>query len=87
MKRIIKLIVVVVFTVILSIYIKDNYYVITNKIEYFYKKYLQKDIIQVLNDKEKKKKQNYEYVKINTDTKILESLILLFILIIPFYGL
>lgn len=70
MKRIIKLIVAVVFTVILSIYIKDNYYVITNKIEYFYKKYLQKDIIQVLNDNEYRKKQNYEYVKINTDTKI-----------------
>lgn len=60
----------VVFTVILSIYIKDNYYVITNKIEYFYKKYIQKDIIQVLNDNKYRKKQNYEYVKINTDTKI-----------------
>ena len=70
MNKVLKLIITVVFTVILSIYIKDNYYIITNKIEYFYRKYLQKDIIQVLNDNEYRKKQNYGYVKINTETKI-----------------
>ena len=70
MKKIFKLIIVVVFIVLLSIFIKENYYVITNKIEYIYRKYLQKDIIQTLNDNEYSKKQNYSYVKIDKHTKI-----------------
>lgn len=70
MKKFLKLIIVVIFTVVLFIYIKDNYYVITNKIEYVYRKYLQKDIVQTLNDNSYSKKENYSYVNINTNTTL-----------------
>ncbi len=70
MKKFLKLIIIIVFTVVLSIYIKDNYYVITNKIEYIYRKYLQKDIVQTLKDNEYSKKENYSYVSINTNTTL-----------------
>lgn len=56
--------------VILGFFIRDNYYLITNKIEYVYRKYIQKDIRQTLTDNAYRKNENYEYLKINNDTKI-----------------
>ena len=69
-KKFLKLTFFVVTVVILGYLINDNYYLITNKIEYIYKKYLQPDIKQTLIDNDYRKKENYTYVKINTDTNI-----------------
>ena len=69
-KKLIKIAVIVVVIVICFFLIKDNYYLITNKIEYVYKKYLQPDIRQTLTDNKWRKKVNYDYVKINEDTTI-----------------
>ena len=66
-KKLIKIAVIVVVIVICFFLIKDNYYLITNKIEYVYKKYLQPDIRQTLTDNKWRKKVNYDYVKINAD--------------------
>lgn len=69
-KKILKLTMTVIIIVIIVFLIHDNYYLITNKIEYYYKKYFQKDIVQKLNDNEYSKKENYEFVKINDITTI-----------------
>ena len=69
-KKLIKLTIKVIVLVIVGIIIKDNYYVITNKLEYLYKKYIQPDIRQTLVDNEYRKKENYEYLKIYEDTTI-----------------
>lgn len=60
----------VVLIVIIGYLVYDNYYLLTNKIEYLYTKYLQPEIKQTLNDSDYRKKENYEYVKINEDTTI-----------------
>lgn len=69
-KRLVKLTIEIIVLVIIGIIIKDNFYVISNKIEYLYKKYIQPDIRQTLIDNEYRKKENYEYVKIYEDTTI-----------------
>ena len=69
-KKLIKLTIKVIVLVILGFIIKDNYYVITNELEYLYKKYLQPDIRQNLIDNEYRKKEDYEYLKIYEDTTI-----------------
>ena len=69
-KKIIKITIEVVIIVIIGILIKDNYYVITNKLEYLYKKYLRSNIRQILVDNEYRKKENYEYIKIYENTTI-----------------
>lgn len=69
-KKLIRTAVIVVIIVIGFFLIKDNYYIITNKIEYVYKKYLQPDIRQTLVDNEYRKKVNYEYVQIFEETTI-----------------
>lgn len=69
-KKLLKLTFIVVIAVICIYLIKDNYYLLTNKIEYIYVKYLQPDIRQTLTDNDYKKNENYEYVKIDTNTTL-----------------
>ncbi len=69
-KKLIKIAFVVIIIVICFYLIKDNYYLLTNKIEYIYSKYLQSDIKQTLTSNDYKKEENYEYLKINTDTTL-----------------
>ncbi len=69
-KKILKITILVVLIVLIGYLIHDNYYLITNKIEYLYVKYFEPDIRQTLKDNEYRKKENYEYVKINEDTTI-----------------
>ena len=69
-KKFLKLAIIVVVAIICIYLIKDNYYLLTNKIEYIYVKYLQPDIRQTLTDNDYRKKENYEYVKINTNTTL-----------------
>lgn len=69
-KKLLKLTAMVVLFVLLGYLIYDNYYLITNKIEYIYVKYFEPDIRQTLNSNDYQKKENYEYVKINTDTTV-----------------
>ena len=69
-KKLLKLTFIVVIAVICIYLIKDNYYLLTNKIEYIYVKYLQPDIRQTLIDNDYKKNENYEYVKIDTNTTL-----------------
>lgn len=69
-KKLIKTTIIVVAILICVYLIKDNFYLITNKIEYIYKKYLQTEIKQTLIDNDYRKKENYEYVKINEETTI-----------------
>ena len=61
-KKLVKVAVTVIIIVILGFLIKDNYYLLTNKIEYVYTKYLQGDIRQNLTDNKYRKKENYDYV-------------------------
>ena len=69
-KKLVKVAVTVIIIVILGFLIKDNYYLLTNKIEYVYTKYLQGDIRQNLTDNKYRKKENYDYVKINENTTL-----------------
>ena len=69
-KKLIKITFSVIIIIVLAYLIHDNYYIIINKVEYIYSKYFQKDIIQTLNDNDYRKKVNYEFVKLNTDTNI-----------------
>lgn len=69
-KKLVKVAVAVIIIVILGFLIKDNYYLLTNKIEYVYIKYLQGDIRQNLTDNKYRKKENYDYVKINENTTL-----------------
>lgn len=69
-KKLVKVAVTVIIIVILGFLIKDNYYLLTNKIEYVYTKYLQGDIRQNLTDNKCRKKENYGYVKINENTTL-----------------
>lgn len=69
-KKLVKVAVTVIIIVILGFLIKDNYYLLTNKIEYVYTKYLQGDIRQSLTDNKYRKKENYDYVKINENTTL-----------------
>lgn len=69
-KKLIKLTITVILSVIVGYLIYDNYYLLTNKIEYVYSKYFQPDIRQSLTDGSYRKKENYEYVKINENTTI-----------------
>ena len=70
MKKIIELIIIVVVLILAAYFIKDNFYIVKNKIEYVYLKYLQPELKQNLVDSKYKKAKNYEYVKINTDTTL-----------------
>lgn len=70
MKRIIKTTIEVIIFVLLCFFIYNNRYYVTTSVEYIYKKFLQGNIIQTLYDNEYRKKQNYEYIKINEDTTI-----------------
>lgn len=69
-KKLVKVAVTVIIIVILGFLIKDNYYLLTNKIEYVYTKYLQGDIRQNLTNNKYRKKENYGYVKINENTTL-----------------
>ena len=69
-KKLVKVAVTVIIIVILGFLIKDNYYLLTNKIEYVYTKYLQGDIRQNLTDNKYRKTENYGYVKINENTTL-----------------
>lgn len=69
-KKLVKVALTVIIIVILGFLIKDNYYLLTNKIEYVYTKYLQGDIRQNLTDNKYRKKENYDYVKINENTTL-----------------
>lgn len=69
-KKLFKVAVTVIIIVILGFLIKDNYYLLTNKIEYVYTKYLQGDIRQNLTDNKYRKKENYGYVMINENTTL-----------------
>lgn len=69
-KKLVKVAVTVIIIVILGFLIKDNYYLLTNKIEYVYTKYLQGDIRQNLTDNKYRKKENYGYVMINENTTL-----------------
>ena len=69
-KKLVKVAVTVIIIVILGFLIKDNYYLLTNKIEYVYTKYLQGDIRQNLTDNKYRKKENYGYVRINENTTL-----------------
>lgn len=69
-KKLFKIAMIVIIIIICGYLIKDNFYLLTNKIEYVYSKYLQSDIKQTLTDSEYRKKENYEYLKIDTDTTI-----------------
>lgn len=69
-KKLVKVAVTVIIIVILGFLIKDNYYLLTNKIEYVYTKYLLGDIRQNLTDNKYRKKENYGYVKINENTTL-----------------
>lgn len=69
-KKIIKITLTVIALVIIAFLVHDNYYLIINKIEYVYKKYLVKEIRQTLTDNDYRKKENYEFVQINLDTNI-----------------
>lgn len=69
-KKLINLTITVILVVIIGYLIYDNYYLLTNKIEYVYTKYFQPDIKQNLNDGDYRKKENYEYLKINQNTTI-----------------
>lgn len=69
-KKLFKIAMIVIIIVICGYLINDNFYLLTNKIEYVYSKYLQSDIKQTLTDSEYRKKENYEYLKIDTDTTI-----------------
>ncbi len=70
LKKLLKTVLSVILIVIIGYLIHDNYYVITNKIEYLYVKYMQPKIRQNLVDNEYKINANYEYLKINKDTTI-----------------
>lgn len=69
-KKLLKIAIEVIIVVLFALFIKDNFYIIKNKAEYIYLKYLQQDIRQDLVDNEYRKKQTYGYLKINTDTTI-----------------
>ena len=69
-KKMIKLTIEVIVIVIIAIFIKDNFYVVKNKVEYVYLKYIQPDIRQTLVDNEYKKSEEYEYFKINKNTTL-----------------
>lgn len=70
LKKFLKTSLSVMLIVIISYLIYDNYYVITNKIEYLYVKYMQPKIRQNLVDNEYKINANYAYLKINKNTTI-----------------
>lgn len=69
-KKIVKLTIAVILSVIIGYLVYDNYYLLTNKIEYVYIKYFQPDIRQSLTDGNYRKKENYEYVKISENITI-----------------
>lgn len=68
--KLIKTAILVILIVLLGYLIKDKSYIVKNKIEYVYKKYIQSDVKQTLIDNEYRKKENYSYVKIDTNTII-----------------
>ncbi len=69
-KKILKLTITVIIIVITAYLIYDNYYLLTNKLEYVYTKYFVPDIKQNLSDNIYRKKENYGYLKINENTTI-----------------
>ncbi len=68
--KLLKLTIKVILIVVVGYLVYDNYYLITNKIEYVYTKYFEPNIRQDLNDGNYRKKENYAYVKINENTII-----------------
>lgn len=69
-KKLLKIAAEVIIIVLIAFFIKDNFYIIKNKAEYIYLKYLQSDIRQDLTDNDYRKKENYSYLKINNNTTI-----------------
>ncbi len=70
LKKLVKIAIKVIIVVITGYLIYDNYYLLLNKIEYIYSKYFETDIRQNLTDNIYRKKENYEYLKINENTTI-----------------
>ncbi len=69
-KKMFKISITVIILIVLFYVLFNNYYLITGKIEYVYKKYFQINIKQNLNNNEYSKQENYSYLKINKDTTI-----------------
>ncbi len=69
-KKLLRIAIEVIILVLLAFFIKDNFYVVKNEVEYIYLKYFQPEIRQNLTDNEYIKKENYGYLKISNDTTI-----------------
>ncbi len=69
-KKLFKLAFKVIIIVLVLYLIYNNYYLLSNKLEYVYSKYFSKGIRQTLVDNKYRKKENYEYLKIYEDTNI-----------------
>lgn len=65
-KKLLKLTITIVLIVITCFILHDNYYLIINKIENIYTNIFSTGIKQNLVDNNYRKKENYEYLKINT---------------------
>ena len=72
-KKLLKTAITVIIVVITCYLIYDNYYLIANKLEYLYSKYIKENVKQTLNSNEYQKNENYEYVKINKNAKVKEK--------------
>lgn len=69
-KKLLRIAIEVIILVLLAFFIKDNFYVVKNEVEYIYLKYFQPEIRQNLTDNEYIKKETYGYLKISNDTTI-----------------
>lgn len=69
-KKLLKTTITIIIVVIICYLIYDNYYLIANKLEYLYSKYIKENVKQTLNSNEYQKNENYEYVKINKSAKV-----------------
>ena len=72
-KKLLKTAITVIIVIITCYLIYDNYYLIANKLEYLYSKYIKENVKQTLNSNEYQKNENYEYVKINKNAKVKEK--------------
>ena len=72
-KKLLKIAITVIIVIITCYLIYDNYYLIANKLEYLYSKYIKENVKQTLNSNEYQKNENYEYVKINKNAKVKEK--------------
>lgn len=69
-KKLLKTTITVIIVIIICYLIYDNYYLIANKLEYLYSKYIKENVKQTLNSNEYQKNENYGYVKINKNAKV-----------------